>query len=156
MLGLKDQNDQGEVDLLQVALMFGDVDVMSTVLEYVDEPFNVKCKELFVEKFCRYRAHEIFAKDTWRNPDAIERKATNRRISTDDQSQPELGRNATMVLHRALGPNTVNVLAAIASGYVRHAGRTQDRLRSLGRCLLAACCPLSLWWFDPRCARVTT
>ena len=57
LLGRKDTTrQQVEVDLFQVALMFGDVDVMSVVLEYVSEPFNVQCNNLFVDKFCRYRA----------------------------------------------------------------------------------------------------
>ena len=70
--------------------MYGDVDVMRCVLEYVDEPLNVKCKELFIEKFCGYRVHEMFGKDSWKNPDAKPERSATRRLSTDHS---DLNRN---------------------------------------------------------------
>ena len=60
--------------------MFGDVDVMSVVLEYVSEPFNVQCKNLFVDKFCRYRAPEIFSnKSLWRSIEEVDSQENSHR-----------------------------------------------------------------------------
>eukprot|EP00966_Prymnesium_polylepis_P118247 2733851-Prymnesium_polylepis.2 len=73
---------------------------MRCVLEYVDEPLNVKCKELFIEKFCGYRAHEMFGKDSWKNPDAKPERSATRRLSTDHS---DLNRNNSIRNRLGLG-----------------------------------------------------